>query len=181
MIRVKTQLSVVIENRPGILTRICDGLASHKINIEGFSAYGETDHGIVRLITSDPDRAAAILADRGFLVTRNEVLAAKLSNRPAGLMRLARRLAECGVNIDYAYGSAAAAGRMATVYLRVKDPYYASGVLSGKAGVATGKKATSPAARPAARTRATAAARSKATRAPATARKRRGAGRRGNR
>lgn len=131
-VRMKIQLSIAIENRPGILTRICDALASHNINIEGFSAYGETEHGIVRLITDDPDRAADILADRGFLVTRTEVVAVKLASRPAGLLRLARRLADRALNIDYAYGSAAQAGRMATLYLRVADTRRAVEVLSGK-------------------------------------------------
>jgi hypothetical protein len=130
MIRVKIQLSIVIENRPGVLTKICDALASHNLNIEGFSAYGETEHGIVRLITDDPDRAADILADRGFLVTRAEVLSIKLANRPAGLLRLARRLAERRINIDYAYGSAAQAGRMATLYLRVNDARRAAEILA---------------------------------------------------
>jgi hypothetical protein len=136
MIRVKTQLSVVIENRPGVLTRICDALASHNINIEGFSAYGETEHGIVRLITDDPDRSAEVLADRGFLVTRVQVLSVKLANRPAGLLRAARRLASHDINIDYTYGSAAQAGRMATLYLKVDDPTRAARLLGPKAGKA---------------------------------------------
>jgi hypothetical protein len=132
MVRLKIQLSIVIENRPGVLTRICDALASHNLNIEGFSAYGETEHGIVRLITDNPDRAADVLADRGFLVTRAEVLSVKLANRPAGLLRLARRLADRRINIDYAYGSAAQAGRMATLYLRVADPRRAAEALADK-------------------------------------------------
>jgi hypothetical protein len=142
MFRIKTQLSVVIENRPGILTGICDALASHNVNIEGFSAYGETEHGIVRLVTDDPDRATSILADRGFLVTRGEVLAAKLPNRPAGLLRIARRLAEQAINIDYAYGSAAQAGRMATLYLKVGDPQRAASLLG--AGKRPARAAASP-------------------------------------
>ncbi len=132
MVRVKIQLSVVIENRPGALTRICDAVASSNINIEGFSAYGESEHGIVRLITSDPDHAADVLADRGFLVTRGEVISVKLANRPAGLLRLARQLADHEINIDYAYGSAAQAGRMATLYLRVDNPKHAAEILGGK-------------------------------------------------
>jgi hypothetical protein len=174
MIRVKTQLSVVIENRPGILSRICDALASHKINIEGFSAYGETEHGIVRLITSDPDRSASILGDRGLLVTRTEVLTVKLANRPAGLLRLARRLADRGINIDYAYGSSSAAGRMATLYMRVEDPQHACKVLGEKPGSAHPRKRVSkPAEKSAAkgttRKKSKAAARSPVRRRPAAA------------
>jgi hypothetical protein len=176
MIRVKTQLSVVIENRPGILNRICDALASHKINIEGFSAYGETEHGIVRLITSDPDRSASILGDRGLLVTRTEVLTVKLANRPAGLLRLARRLADRGINIDYAYGSSSVAGRMATLYMRVEDPQRACKVLGEKPGSARPKgKVSKPAEKSAAKSTTkkkskAAAERSPVRRRPAAAR-----------
>ena len=147
MIRVKTQLSIVIENRPGILTRICDALGSHNINIEGFSAYGETEHGVVRLITDDPARALDVLADRGFLVTRSDVMAVKLANRPAGLLRLARQLATHNINIEYAYGSAGQAGRVATLYVRVADPQRVAQILSDKKGLASAKRAARAASR----------------------------------
>ena len=52
MAKIKTQLSVVTANRPGILNRICDKLGSHQVNIEGLSAYGEREHGIIRLLKS---------------------------------------------------------------------------------------------------------------------------------
>ena len=122
MTKIKTQLSVVIANRPGILSDICDKLGSHQINIEGLSAYGEREHGIIRLVTSDAARAADILADAGLLVTRTEIVAVKLTNRPAGMARLARKLSKHRINIDYSYGSSAAGGRMATIYLRVANP-----------------------------------------------------------
>ncbi len=173
MIRVKTQLSVVIENRPGVLTRLCDALSSHNINIEGFSAYGETEHGIVRIVTEDAERAVDILADRGFLVTRTDVVAVKLANRPAGLLRLARQLADQDINIHYAYGSAGQAGRLATLYLRVDEPQRASQLLAEKkprpgtsgnqrqrAGTGKSKRQTAPESEP------------KAKRKPLTARRR---------
>ena len=146
MIRVKTQLTIVIENRPGILTRICDALGSHNINIEGFSAYGETEHGVVRLVTDDPARALDVLADRGFLVTRSDVVAVKLANRPAGLLRLARQLAAHHINIEYAYGSAGMAGRVATLYLRVAEPQRVAQVLGDKKALASAKRAPRPTA-----------------------------------
>jgi hypothetical protein len=130
MIKLKTQLSVVIANRPGVLERICDLLGAQRINIEGLSAYGELEHGIIRLVTSDADHAATLLTEAGFVVTRTEIVAVRLPNRPAGLARLARRLSEHRINIDYAYGSAAAAGRMATLYLRVANPARASELLA---------------------------------------------------
>jgi hypothetical protein len=146
MIRVKTQLSVIIENRPGNLTSICDALGSHNINIEGFSAYGETEHGVVRLVTDDPARALDVLADRGFLVTRSDVLAIKLANRPAGLLRLARHLAANDINIEYAYGSAGMAGRVATLYVRVADPQRVAKVLGDKKALANAGRSPRPAA-----------------------------------
>lgn len=148
MIRVKTQLSIVTENRPGIIIRICDALGSHNINIEGFSAYGETEHGVVRLVTDDPPRALDVLADRGFLVTRSDVVAVKLANRPAGLLRLARQLATHEINIEYAYGSAGQAGRVATLYVRVADPQRVAQILSDKKGLANAKRSPRAAAPP---------------------------------
>jgi hypothetical protein len=173
MIRVKTQLSVVIENRPGVLTRLCDALSSHNINIEGFSAYGETEHGIVRIVTEDAERAVDILADRGFLVTRTDVVAVKLANRPAGLLRLARQLAAEEINIHYAYGSAGQAGRLATIYLRVDEPQRASQLLAEKKprpspGGHQGHQAT----RSKVKAKATSGSESKTKRKPLTARRR---------
>jgi hypothetical protein len=99
------QLSIFLENKPGVLARLCQSFATQKINLQGISVSDTVDHAVVRLITDSPEKAVALLESAGTLVIETEVLALSLPNRPGELAKLAQRLAVAKVNIEYAYGT----------------------------------------------------------------------------
>jgi hypothetical protein len=113
------QLSVFLENKPGVMARLCHGLAEQKINLLGICVSDTVDHAVVRLITSDPLKASALLESHGVLVVETDVLALSLPDRPGELGRIADKLAKAKVNIEYAYGTT---GNSSTrLILRVSD------------------------------------------------------------
>jgi hypothetical protein len=57
-------------------------------------------------------------------------LAVFLENRPGALARLSRRLAEAGINIEYAYGTATPGEQSGMLVMRVHDPERAMEVLT---------------------------------------------------
>ncbi len=116
---VVKQLSVFLENKPGVLARLCQTFAEQKINIQGMSVSDTVDHAVVRLVTSDPRKAAAILESAGVLVVETDVLAVRLADKPGQLATLARQLARAKVNIEYAYGTTDEPGGV--LILRVSD------------------------------------------------------------
>ena len=103
--KVCRQLSVFLENKPGTLARVSDALAARGINIVAFSISDAVDHGVLRMVVSDPIQAAHLLGDGGMMVLESDVLAVDLPNRPGALARLAEKLSKARVNIEYAYGT----------------------------------------------------------------------------
>lgn len=116
---VVTQLSIFLENKPGVLARLCRTFSQQKVNILGLSVSDTVDHAVVRLITSNPAKASAILEEAGVLVVETEVLSLSLPDQPGVLAALADKLSKAKINIEYAYGTTQEAG--GNLILRVSD------------------------------------------------------------
>jgi len=118
--QIVKQISIVINNSPGTLARICRALEEAGINLSGFAAWGEQDHGIVRVVCDRPLKALDLVEGAGMIAFSSEILEVRRENRPGELLEIAESLANDRVNIDYAYGSAPATGA-GTMYLGVSD------------------------------------------------------------
>ena len=101
-----TQLAVFLSNRPGALARVCDALAKAEINIHALATSDTVDHSVVRMVVSDPTRALMLLGEAGVLALENDVLMIQSDNHPGTLARIAERLYQAEVNIDYTYMAA---------------------------------------------------------------------------
>lgn len=100
MVRATRSIAIRLANAPGELARVASALGEADVNILGFSAHEEGEEGTVHLLTEDPDKAERVLGELGFDPTPKDALAATLSNRAGELGRVARQLADSGVNID---------------------------------------------------------------------------------
>jgi len=128
-VEVAEQLSVFLENKPGVLESVCRALAEAGVNIRAISVSDTVDHAVVRLVTTEPGIARSILELGGALVLDTNVLVLSLANNPGALAEAAGKLSEAKVNIEYSYGSAGGADSGILV-LRVDD------VEKGKAALA---------------------------------------------
>jgi hypothetical protein len=133
----KTQLSVILTNAPGELSKLCDVLKGADINILGMSIQNakdsvkelynmrektgrrialaesyrgilkdSSDYSLIRLLVDKTDEAEKALIKANHLLDKDPVLVFKLANQPGILGKVAKRLGEANVNIDYIYGSA---------------------------------------------------------------------------
>jgi hypothetical protein len=93
----------------------------------------------VRLLVSDPRKAADVLGEAGVLVIETNVLVLDLADRPGALAELSHTLARAKVNIEYAYGTTSATG--GNLVLRVSDVRKALKVLAPKGKAKTKTKA----------------------------------------
>jgi hypothetical protein len=128
--RVERQLTLILDNRPGVLAKVCGDLAQAKINIKGIYVENLVDHSAVRVVVDDPDKATHLLGESGVLLFENEVVAVSIDNKPGALIAVARRLGTARVNIDYMYGSTPDRGK-ATIFLRVNNVKRAQEALKG--------------------------------------------------
>ncbi len=113
------QLSIFLENRPGVLAEMCEALAADDINIRAISVSDTVDHAVVRMVVDEPAKAIHLLGERGLLVVDTDVLAVEFDNEPGTFARATRKLAAAGVNIEYAYGSGS--GDTCVLMIRVSD------------------------------------------------------------
>lgn len=123
------QLSLFLENKPGVLAGLCQDLAARGVNVLAITVADHIDHAVVRMVVDQPRKALHLLGEAGLLVIESEVISVNLPDRPGALGTVARKLAKARVNIDYAYGSAGSAKGRATVFLHVSDPKKACAAL----------------------------------------------------
>lgn len=116
---VTKQLAIFLDNRPGMLARVCDALAKANINILAMSTSDTVDHTVIRLVVDDPRKALHLFEEHGTLVVDDDVLMIEAENRPGALAAIARRLARAGVNIEYCYCATSPANARGSVVLRV--------------------------------------------------------------
>jgi len=129
--QITKQLAVFLENRPGMLARVCDALSAEKINIYAISSSDTVDHIVIRLVVSDADRAMALFEERGVLVVTNEVLMIESNNKPGSLAAIAHKLAKAKINIEYAYCATPPNAQKGLLILRPSNAKKALKVLNG--------------------------------------------------
>ena len=121
MIAIEKQLSIFLDNRPGMLARMCQALAHEGINIAALSISDTVDHVVVRIVVTESQKAATILQRLHAPVQEREVVVLDLPNQPGMLAKIAEQLAEAGINIEYAYCTSSSSQKMGSMVLRTSD------------------------------------------------------------
>jgi len=121
MISIETQLSIFLDNRPGTLARTCQALAKEDINILALSISDTVDHAVVRMVVSDAKKAVQVLQAMHATVQERDVILMEVPNKPGMLAKVAQKLAEAGINIEYAYCTSSASQEMGNLVLRTND------------------------------------------------------------
>jgi hypothetical protein len=127
---ITQQLALFLENRPGTLARVCDALSKEKINIYALSTSDTVDHSVLRMVVSDPRKALLLFEEHGTLVVEDDVLMIDGDNKPGSLARLAHKLSDAKVNIEYAYCATSPDAKKGLLILRVSDVKKALKVLN---------------------------------------------------
>lgn len=119
------QISVFVESKPGHLKRNLDIIQDAGISVRGYSCSDTGDYGIARFIVDEPERALAVLQDRGSAVTLTDVVCAEMIDEPGELARVFGILADANINITYSYS-------LIETYIafRVDDPVFAEELLA---------------------------------------------------
>ena len=93
------QFVVQVTNQPGQMARLAEEMAEAGVDLRaiGGGGLGETGHFI--MTTADDDTARKVLQDGGWLFFEGESILAEVDDRPGGMARIARELADAGVNV----------------------------------------------------------------------------------
>jgi len=115
------QLTVGVENRPGMLGEVGSALGAKKVNILAFMATVTDNRGTIRMVVDKPAAAKRVFAEHRWETTEEAVLKVTLPDKPGSLGRIAHRLREASVNIQYAYAGLGPSARRVNAYLGVSD------------------------------------------------------------
>jgi hypothetical protein len=116
------QLSLFAENKPGHISAPARLLAQEGIDIRALFLADSQHFGIVRMIVSDWQKAAALFEAHGFVVKVTEVLAVEVPDHPGGLADVLGALDGSGINIEYMYAFPYPRGDQAILIFRFADP-----------------------------------------------------------
>ena len=128
--QITKQLAVFLENRPGMLARVCDALGEAKINIYAITTSDTVDHSVIRMVVSDPRKALLLFEEHGTLVVEDDVLMVDGDNKPGSLAQIAHRLAAAKINIEYCYSATSPEAKKGLLILRASDAKKALKVLN---------------------------------------------------
>lgn len=112
------QISVFLENKKGRLWEALHALAGARINVRALSIADTSEFGILRLIVPEPQKAKKVLAQGGFTVRENDVIAVGVPDKPGGLSSVLKILTDADINVEYLYAFVEKSGKKAVVVLR---------------------------------------------------------------
>jgi hypothetical protein len=115
------QLTVWVENRPGMLGEIGAALGAKKVNIVAFMAAVTDGRGTIRMIVDKRAAAKTVFAKHHWETTEEDVLLMAVPDKAGSLGRIAHKLREASVNIDYAYAGLGPTARQVNAYFGVSD------------------------------------------------------------
>ena len=99
------QFSVFLPNKPGALSRLAKLFAEAGVNLLGIASEVRDDSGMVRVAVGPDKDVSAILSKAGFASVESKLLSVQVADKPGELHRVARALAEGGINITTVYGT----------------------------------------------------------------------------
>ena len=126
------QISIFIENKFGRLAEVTRILGDAGVNIRTLSLADTSDFGILRLIVNDAEKAKSVLKERGFTVSKTEVVAVEIPDRPGGLADILQVLDAGGINVEYMYAFVERCGENAVMIFRFDETQKAIEALIAK-------------------------------------------------
>jgi len=115
------QISIFIENKSGRLAEVTRVLGEAGINIRTLSLADTSDFGILRLIVDQTDKAKEVLKANAFTVSKTEVVAVQVPDRPNGLSSILQVLDGGNINVEYMYAFVERSGEDAVIIFRFDD------------------------------------------------------------
>lgn len=119
--RIDTQFSIFLINRPGVLAAVTKALAAAGVNVFALSLSDSGEHGVLRIVTDDPDKTREVLNAEHDRWTETDVLLLPIGNEPGTFAKIVETLADASVNVTYAYCTATESGGQTTAVFKIAD------------------------------------------------------------
>jgi hypothetical protein len=125
------QFVVQLDNAPGAMATLAEALAARGVDLRAIGGGGIGGAGHVIMTTADDDATREILEAGNYTFIEGESILAEVDDRPGGMARISRALADAGVNI-YGHLFLGRWGDRAMFAFVVDDPAKARPILERK-------------------------------------------------
>ena len=112
---------VDLKNRPGELAKVTEAIATKGVNLSGFTGATCGDAASVVLTATDEPGIRGALQDAAYTYREVEFVTAALPDQPGAVAKVARRLADAGLNIDAAIPTGMSGGNVHVAFV-TNDP-----------------------------------------------------------
>ena len=93
------QFIVQLDNQPGALATLSEALAARGVDLRAIGGGGIGEMGHIILTTADDDATRAVLQEGGYTFIEGESILTEVDDRPGGMARVSRALADAGINV----------------------------------------------------------------------------------
>jgi hypothetical protein len=93
------QFVVQLKNQPGAMAVLAEELAARGVDLRAIGGGGLGDSGHVIMTTADDSTTKQVLDEGDYTYVEGESIIAEVDDKPGGMARIARQLADAGVNI----------------------------------------------------------------------------------
>ena len=114
------EISFTMPNKVGLLSEVTTAVAGAKVNITAICAYAMENSAYFMLTVDSNARAKKALALLGVGIEERDVVEVEMANKPGELQKVAGKIADADIDIEYMYGTAKA-GKMALCVLKTSD------------------------------------------------------------
>ncbi len=114
------QLSFTIPNRTGLLSEVTTAIVDAKVNVNTICAYELENNAYFMLTVDSNAKAKKALAQLGIKTKEDDVVAVGMPNKVGVLQKVAKKIADAGININCIYGTTGT-GRSSTCVFKTSD------------------------------------------------------------
>ena len=93
------QFVVQLKNTPGAMAVLAEELAARGVDLRAIGGGGLGDSGHVIMTTANDEAAKQVLDEGAYNYVEGESILAEVDDKPGGMARISRELADAGVNI----------------------------------------------------------------------------------
>ncbi len=101
---MSTDLTIILEDRPGTLADLGEALGGAGVNIDAMCGFPCEGKGLIHVLVEDAAAAKIALEKSGLeVLNERQVLVLELEDKPGIFGDVCRRIANAGVNTDLSY------------------------------------------------------------------------------